>query len=113
MGIADEDNGLWPLLKERSFYTKWSAVYPEVHSVLKLLKPTHQLGLVSNAPPSSKELLDLLDLGGYLESVVISALAGVRKSDARILQIALEELSVKAKDSLYRRCAGECLAREL
>lgn len=101
LDIDDEDDSLWLLLKERSFYTEWSAVYPEVHSVLKLLKPGHKLGLISNAFPSLEELLDLLDLSRYFESLVISALAGVSKPDARIFQIALEDLGVEAKDSLF------------
>lgn len=76
-------------------------MYPEVHSVLKLLKPGHKLGLISNAFPSLEELLDLLDLSGYFDSLVISALVGVSKPDARIFQIALEDLGVEAKDSLF------------
>jgi HAD superfamily hydrolase (TIGR01509 family) len=101
LGTTDEDDSLWLLLKERSFYTEWTTVYPEVYSVLKLLKPGHKLGLISNAFPSLEELLDLLDLSGYFDSLVISALAGVSKPDARIFQIALEDLGVEAKDSLF------------
>jgi HAD superfamily hydrolase (TIGR01509 family) len=88
-------------LQERSFYTEWTTVYPEVHSVLKLLKPGHKLGLISNAFPSLKELWDVLDLSGYFDSLVISALAGVGKPDARIFEIALEDLGVETKDSLF------------
>jgi putative hydrolase of the HAD superfamily len=99
--IPDEDGSLWPLLKERALYTEWTTVYPEVHSVLKLLKPGHKLGLISNAFPSLKELWDLLDLSGYFDSLVISALVGVSKPDARIFEIALEDLGVQAKDSLF------------
>ena len=101
LDIADEDDSLWPLLEERSFYTEWSTVYPEVHSVLKLLKPGHKLGLISNAFPSLKELWDLLDLSGYFDSLVISALVGVSKPDTHIFQIALEDLGVEAKNSLF------------
>ena len=99
--IPDEGDSLWPLLQERSFYTEWTTVYPEVHSVLKLLKPGHKLGLISNAFPSLKELWDVLDLSGYFDSLVISALVGVSKPDPRIYELALEDLGVEAKDSLF------------
>ena len=77
-------------------------VYPDVEPTLtKLAKDDYFLGLISNAPPNTGRVVEVLGLRKYLGSVVISGDVGYSKPNPEIFNIALREAGVNPTDALY------------
>lgn len=76
-------------------------IIPGVIDVLSLLKGKYRLAIVSNHYPWMMDTLSAMGLSQYFESIVISDIVGVAKPNIRIMQIALDELALEAKDCLY------------
>ena len=85
----------------------WYAMFPKctqamagTYEVVEGLKAREiQMGIVTNGRVASQNAkIDRLDLRTYMKTVVISEAVAVAKPDARIFQIALEELELPASD---------------
>jgi HAD superfamily hydrolase (TIGR01549 family) len=77
-------------------------LYPDVEPTLtKLAKDGFFLGLISNAPPDTARVVDVLGLRKFLGSVVISGDVGYTKPHPEIFRIALREAKVNPVDALH------------
>lgn len=76
-------------------------VISDVINVLNVLKNKYSLAIVSNHYPWLLDYLKTSGLAPYFEPIVISDIVGVAKPDIRIMQIALDELALEAKNCLY------------
>lgn len=72
-----------------------------VIDVLAALKNKYRLAIVSNHYSWLMDYLCKSGLSPYFESITISDIVGVAKPNIRIMQIALEELNLKAESCLY------------
>lgn len=88
----------------------WYAMFPKctqamagTYDVLDALQVREvQMGIVTNGRVASQNAkIDRLDLRTYMKTVVISEAVAVAKPDARIFQIALEELELPASDVCF------------
>jgi putative hydrolase of the HAD superfamily len=69
--------------------------------VLTALKNKYRLAIVSNHYSWLMDYLCKSGLSPYFESIIISDIVGVAKPNIRIMQLALEELNLKAESCLY------------
>lgn len=69
--------------------------------VLDQLSECYRLAIVSNHYSWLMDYLKELGLSRYFESIIISEDVGVAKPNIQIMQIVLEELSLKAEQCLY------------
>jgi putative hydrolase of the HAD superfamily len=77
-------------------------LYPDVEPTLtKLANDGYFLGLISNAPPDTARVVDVLGLRRYLGSVVISGDVGYSKPHPEIFRIALREAGVNPVDAIH------------
>jgi len=102
LGIPEGDDAFVEELQERAFYGRWTAVYPDVHGCLELLQGLgYRLGLISNALPSLRQVLEDIGLARHFDSIVVSALVGVRKPDEDIYRLALEDLGASPEEAVF------------
>jgi len=77
-------------------------LYPDVEPTLtKLANDGYFLGLISNAPPDTARVVEVLGLRKYLRSVVISGDVGYSKPHPEIFRIALREAGVNPVDAIH------------
>jgi len=77
-------------------------IIPGTLEVLDALKAKgYRLAVVSNHRVWLPDYLSQIGLAKYFETIVVSAIVGVEKPDVRIMQIALEKLSLEADECLY------------
>lgn len=77
------------------------SIIPGVIDTLTVLKGSCRLAIVSNHYSWLMDYLHKSGLDSYFESIIISDIVGVAKPNIRIMQIALEELGLKAENCLY------------
>ncbi len=76
-------------------------VYPDVEPVLKKLRATYRLALLSNgAPDLQREKIRGSKLRPYFDTILISGEVGVRKPDPAIFAMTLDGLGVGPDDAL-------------
>lgn len=68
---------------------------------LRTLRKTHQTGLISNAWDGMRQWLTDQKLADAFDALIISAELGIAKPDPRVYQYALEQLGVKAGQSIF------------
>jgi epoxide hydrolase-like predicted phosphatase len=74
------------------------------HAILNFLrsiKPKYKVGLISNAWSGLRAYIEREKFDDVFDKMIISAEVGVTKPEARIYQIALEQLQVKAKEAVF------------
>ena len=77
-------------------------IIPGTMEVLQDLKDRgYRLGIVSNHRAWLPDFLKEIGIADFFETIVVSDIAGVEKPDARIMKIALENLSLSASVCLY------------
>jgi putative hydrolase of the HAD superfamily len=77
-------------------------IIPGTIEVLQSLKDMgFRLGIVSNHRTWLPDYLKEIGLSRFFETIVVSAIVGVEKPDSRIIQIALDNLSLNASSCLY------------
>jgi HAD superfamily hydrolase (TIGR01549 family) len=77
-------------------------IIPNTIEVINLLvKNNYRLGIVSNHRKWMPEYLEQIGLAKYFERIIVSEIAGYEKPDVKIMQIALNELSIEPKYCLY------------
>ena len=68
---------------------------------IRALRPRYKTGLISNAWSDLREYILKQKFDDAFDSMVISAEVGAVKPEARIFQIALEQLKVKAREAVF------------
>ena len=68
---------------------------------LRSIKPKYKVGLISNAWSGLRAYIEREKFDDVFDKMIISAEVGVKKPEARIYQIALEQLQVKAKEAVF------------
>lgn len=68
---------------------------------IRTLRPRYKTGLISNAWSDLREYILKQKFDDAFDSMVISAEVGAAKPEARIFQIALEQLQVKANEAVF------------
>jgi putative hydrolase of the HAD superfamily len=75
---------------------------PEAVPVIKKLKTMgYRVGLISDCSPETPAAWSKTPFDGIFDVTVFSCVAGVKKPDPRIYQIATDSLKVKPEDCLY------------
>jgi putative hydrolase of the HAD superfamily len=99
--VADHGDAVAARLASACDYRYWMAPYPDSAAVLAELRGRIKLGLLSNAPPSLRQVMTDLGLATYFDEMTISGEVGVRKPDPAIYRVALDSLGVDARESLF------------
>lgn len=81
--------------------TNWRTVRPGTAEALAELKRQYRLAVISNSDGTVGELLDMVGLGQYFESVTDSSLCGCEKPGAQIFHTALRSLGVQPEQAIY------------
>jgi epoxide hydrolase-like predicted phosphatase len=68
---------------------------------LRSIKPKYKVGLISNAWSGLRSYIEREKFDDAFHHMIISAEVGVAKPEAKIFQIALEQLQVKAKEAVF------------
>ena len=72
-----------------------------VETLDALKKRRFRLAVVSNYDAGLPRFLEQIGLADFFETIVVSGVVGVEKPDIRIMQIALDRLSLRASECLY------------
>jgi putative hydrolase of the HAD superfamily len=95
----------------RGISRKRLQLYPSVKSVLDELKSTYRLALISDAQPCyAFPEIRAVSLEGYFDPIIISAEYGFRKPDPRLIQKALQRMSLTPEEVL---CVGNDMYRDI
>lgn len=73
----------------------------ELMQFIRSLKPAYKTGLISNAWSDMRAYLIRKKLDDAFDTLTISAEVKIAKPDAKIYQIALDSLNVKAEESIF------------
>jgi len=86
-----------------SSFFEYSRLIPGTKEMLKSLKGSYRLGLLSNFThaPAADILLERLGLPGFFDHVVISGRVGYCKPDRRVFDLFLEGMGVKADEVVF------------
>jgi HAD superfamily hydrolase (TIGR01549 family) len=88
----------WPELEKEIPLELYSDVEP---TLTRLNKDGYFLGLISNAPPDTARVVEVLGLRKYLGSVVISGDVGYSKPHPEIFRIALREADMSPAEAIH------------
>ncbi len=81
---------------------EFRSMYPDVVPALEELRRSGYLvGLISNAHPDLRKLLNLFDLLPYFDAPIISGEIGLLKPDSKIFRRGLEALGVDAPEAMH------------
>jgi len=89
----------------RRYLDEWprrSKLDPEAPRLLRRLRASYRLALVTNFPdlPTAHRVFDTLNLWEYFDAIVVSAEVGYRKPSPIIFQKALEQLRVEPHEAV-------------
>ncbi len=90
------------LIEEMTIYTL-KAVLKNIEyskTVLSLLYKNYNLGIISNYYGNLETVLSEIGLRKYFRSVIDSAVAGIRKPDKKIFNLAMEEMKVNPDETI-------------
>jgi len=77
-------------------------LYPDVHPTLtKLARGGFSMGLISNAPADTDQVVESLGLTKFLGSVIISGAVGYSKPHPEIFRMALRDLDVPPEEAIH------------
>ena len=77
-------------------------LYPTIKPGLDELRKGYRLGIVSNAQETfTLPELDIYGLRPYFETIVLSSSVGVKKPNARIFQVALDNLKIEPQHAAF------------
>jgi HAD superfamily hydrolase (TIGR01509 family) len=99
--VTDREDETASRLVTACDYRYWMAPYPDSAGGLARLQDRTRLALLSNAPPSLRDLLEKLGLARFFDYMVISGEVDVRKPDHGIYRLALASLGVRAEEALF------------
>lgn len=102
LGLVHPDERLLHDLANAWIHEVQIAPFPEAISTLALLhKRELSLGILSNFWPSLERQFRLIGLRDYFDAFVISMQVGYQKPDARIFQIAVEQMGIEPTKLLF------------
>ncbi|GAK02823.1 2-haloalkanoic acid dehalogenase [Geomicrobium sp. JCM 19037] len=86
-----------------TLFPRFAQLYPDVEHTLEQLKAKdYKLGIISNGKKGfQRAVFNSLSINEYFESVIISDEVGLRKPDARIFALGIEQLNVQPEQALY------------
>jgi putative hydrolase of the HAD superfamily len=88
----------WPELESEIPLT----LYPDAKPTLvKLSVEGYSLGLISNAPADTSDVVETLGISKYLDTVVISGAVGYTKPHPEIFRIALRDTGVSPGEAVH------------
>ena len=96
--VADFDAGLWRDAVLDELYEATREETARSRRVLKVLKERRPMVLVSNFYGNIATVLHEFGLDGIFDSIVESAVVGVRKPDPRIFSLGVEALGMKPEE---------------
>jgi len=95
----------WPLERVDEFRGQFfggDRFDAELLNYIRQLRQDYQTGIISNAMNGTRALIDgPWEMGALFDVIVLSGEVGVMKPDARIYQIALEQLGVQAEQAVF------------
>ncbi len=98
----DRDNFILNRLKPRhASHNLWNYVLPGTQELLKTLKSSYRLAMISNSDGRAEQKTVQYGLRPHLEFVIDSHCVGIEKPDPKIFKLALEKLSLYPGDCLY------------
>ena len=102
VNVEKEDSEYLEKLKHFPMPKQELRIIPGTIEVLQTLKEMNfRLGIVSNHRTWLPDYLKEIGLSQYFETIIVSDIAGIEKPDIRIMQIALNNLSLNASSCLY------------
>jgi len=100
--IGEKESDLLVKLSDIPIPKQELRLIPGTTEVLQTLTDKgYRLGIVSNHRASLPDSLKGLGISNFFETIVVSDIVGVEKPDVRIMEIALENLSLEASVCLY------------
>jgi putative hydrolase of the HAD superfamily len=91
-------DGLWD---EFGRTTAWHVYEDSIPALEELRCNGTRLGIVSNWDSRLPQLLELLELAAYFDTVVVSHIEGVEKPDPALFRRALERLAAQPRQTLH------------
>jgi HAD superfamily hydrolase (TIGR01509 family) len=88
------------ILRNNLVEDRW-VLYDNVIHVLRDLKNRYKLALVSNCFPGLIDILQVLDLPRFFDSIVLSYEIGEAKPQPKMYLEALEKLKIKPEDAVF------------
>lgn len=76
-------------------------LFSDVLTYLSKWHTTHKLGIVSDAPPSTRRILKKMGVMEHIDAATFSCDIGILKPDPRIYQSTLDMLCVKPEEALF------------
>ncbi|CAM3803644.1 HAD family hydrolase [Marinicrinis lubricantis] len=86
-----------------SRFSEHAVAFPSVPEVLSKLKQSgYKLGIITNGfDRLQRSNMKALQLEAYVDDIIISESAGLRKPDPAIFELALSNLAVRAEEAVY------------
>lgn len=75
--------------------------FEDVEEALRRLKETYLLGVVSDTWPSLERVFINRGIRKYFSTFVMSSIYGTTKAEEKLFEIALDELGVKAEETIF------------
>ena len=93
------------LIQEEQKLGRTYVKVPYVFETLTQLMDDYKLGIITNVHPTTlesriHEILQLAGIFDFFEVIIISSVVGFDKPDERIFQLALEQLGVRAAETV-------------
>jgi epoxide hydrolase-like predicted phosphatase len=89
------------LVEFRHDYFKGDELDHDMVCFIRNLQPRYKIGLLSNASPKLRQVLERLDVNGLFDAIVISGEVGVQKPDPGIYHLILDRLQVGPKEAIF------------
>lgn len=86
---------------DRTYNMKNYIVYPDAKKVLKILRESFQLGIISDTWPSIEQQLCSIGVAEFFSTFTYSCLLGTFKPDERMYRDALDKCGVPAKETVF------------
>ena len=97
-GVSRITRKLWAVVEK----TVPLELYPDTIPTLERLKSDgYTLGLVSNAPPDTAEVIGALGLPRFFKTIVVSGVVGVSKPNPEIFRIALRGAGAEPAETVH------------
>jgi HAD superfamily hydrolase (TIGR01509 family) len=100
--IGIDDNHLRSELAQLAGQSgNWNVLADNAEKVLRTLKQSYRLGVISNSDERLAALLARLGIDGFFDCIVASSVVGHEKPDARIFEAAVQSLGTEAGEAMY------------
>lgn len=101
MDFAISEEGLQRLAHLQTFVDDRYTFFDDALPALKTMKSRYKLGIVSDAPPSTRRIMAAAGVMDYIDGATFSCDIGVLKPDHRIYQSTLDQLGVPPGEAVF------------